>query len=150
MGKQEFLYAAPFDDDWDPRGRSLLWSGATDRGLRPLVLLPDDIQVEEYEPYFEVVHGMKSISALEGPLAPGSPPRLLFCDLAPAVGTVGHDFLAAVKDTLRMDDLNGSVLVIYSPAAGPFLDEDFDVVKGVGSALARPREHKRAELAAAH
>lgn len=52
---QSTLYSGPFSEDWIERCLSLIeWCAA---GETPLVLLPTDIQLEDYAPHHSVFYG---------------------------------------------------------------------------------------------
>lgn len=115
MFARKLLFTAPFDDDWDGFAQGILESAVAVTGLSPVILLPDDIQLEEYEPRYEVVHADRAVMALSEFTEPGAPPRLLFCDFSPTLWPDDMGLLPAVNEVLRQGWSSKSVLVVCTP-----------------------------------
>lgn len=117
---QTFLYSGLFDDHWEERCLQAIRSHCSSSGTLPLVLLPDDIQQDEYSPHFELLHGRAGIAALaallEGEVDAAG--RLIFVDLAPGA-LPGDDMVSLL---LRHLDLprDGLTLVVAAPDPTPF------------------------------
>lgn len=116
---RQALYSAPFNEDWDNSTLDLLDEAVAATGLRPLVLLPNDIQIEEYEHRWEVKFGAEACRALEALGEPGACARLVLCDFAPSVSSGDSGLLPALNAVLAEGWPKDSALVVCIPQTVP-------------------------------
>lgn len=109
--------------DWVEDNVAILDDLAAKTRLLPIVLLPDDILAEDYEPRFEVHHGdaacrmLTQLSAIEGSTSPSqSPlPRLIFIDFTPTLFADDKGLLTTLNETLRVGIPEHLKLAVVAP-----------------------------------
>lgn len=126
MGGHTWLHQAAFDGDWFRFAYSLL--EIPDDGEAPLVLLPDDIQFDDYAPYFDTKFGREAVEWIESVDRLKRPPRIVLCDLSPYVTEDWNPIGPHVEHVARAGGIEGSLLVIYTPTIDLFDLEVFDCV----------------------
>lgn len=121
------LRVAPFDERWIDSAFHVIEAAASETGLVPLVLLPDDIQRDEYETRFETVHAGEACVLLEALATPGAEARLIFCDLSPFVVPDDAGVLAVMlRRMLRRGWELPSHLIVCTPQTDAIPAECFD------------------------
>lgn len=98
------LFTEPFDRFWELRCRSILDTVVDVCALKPLVLLPDDVQFDQYEHVYDTLYGSAALSALnsltDGREAP-APDRFIFIDLEPVMLPLYTEFDASLHRLLH-------------------------------------------------
>ncbi|WP_200332190.1 hypothetical protein [Leucobacter sp. L43] len=98
------LFQGAFDRLWELRCRSILETVIDLRALEPLVLLPDDIQLDHYGSLYETIYGdaaldvLASLTTGETESARG---RFLFIDLEPVMLPLCTEFDVALHRLLH-------------------------------------------------
>ncbi|MEJ6489729.1 hypothetical protein PQI23_08340 [Leucobacter sp. USCH14] len=104
------LFQGAFDQLWEQRCLSILEDVVNQLGYEPLVLLPDDIQLDHYESQHETVYGSAAMELLDS-LADGRSSdlgnRFVFIDLEPVMLPLCTEFDLALHRLLhaRVPDL---------------------------------------------
>ena len=122
------LCVGPFSDDWAERTRRIIehYSKVTHR--QALVLLPHDIQREEYAPDYAVVHGDEADDTLLTFLTEAAPtsPYFLFIDLSPEP-RIDDDCLLRTLNLMLADYRpKNSLVVVCAPVSTPLNPAAFD------------------------
>ena len=110
------LVSGAFLEDWVERSLALIEHYAGASGLEPLVLLPHDIQCEDYAPLYEVYYAGVAEAALERFFYPGCVPRLVFIDFAPEIHPGDECLLAQVNARLGAEWPAHSMIVVHAPS----------------------------------
>lgn len=123
-----FLYSGPFQDNWAESCLAMLEKHSASCGEAPLILLPTDIQLDDYAPFFRVAHGHAADRALRLLLEGGSSHtgRLIFIDLAPEARPCDGLLIPALLENLASlpEDLT---LVVAVPDPTPLPATLFDL-----------------------
>ena len=116
-----FLYSGAFSEDWTDRCLAALRNHAGETSLTPIVLLPHDIQLDDYAPSFEVLHGEPADEKLRQLLESGSPSgeQPVFIDLAPDALPGDELFIPLLRERLRTWPVH-LILVVAAPEPVPF------------------------------
>lgn len=122
------LFTSEFDDDWIPRSLRIIARYSSHYDLKPLVLLPHDIQLEDYEPFFEVMVARAAERALADLLDEecDGEPRLVVIDLAPEPYLDDFSEWPSFHRALRDGVPAHSMLVVESPETEYLSAEQFD------------------------
>ncbi len=98
------LFQGVFDRLWELRCRSILEAVIDLRALEPLVLLPDDIQLDHYGSLYETLYGAAALNVLAS-LTTGETEttrgRFLFIDLEPVMLPLCTEFDVALHRLLH-------------------------------------------------
>ncbi|MEV8337535.1 hypothetical protein [Leucobacter sp. NPDC077196] len=98
------LFNGAFDRLWEQRCRSILETVVDACALEPLVLLPDDIQLDHYENYYETLYGSAALEVMDS-LADGRDSnargRFIFVDLEPVMLPFCTEFDASLHRLLH-------------------------------------------------
>jgi len=132
---QKILYTGEFLDQWTDDCLRILSASTADPWCRPVVLLPNDIQAEDYAPYCEVRVGFEASRALEHLTHRDVPIGLncIFIDFAPDLFP-DHDILLPVLNAcLQGDWLQHLALVVFSPSLAGLHVEGFDALRRLPS-----------------
>ncbi|SDQ50331.1 hypothetical protein [Leucobacter chromiiresistens] len=126
---RRMLFAREFDENWSVRCISILETSIRLTGREPLVLLPDDVQLEEYDLAYDVRHGEAAIAALdalaEGRVG-GSPDRFVLVDLAPVLIATAPRFLSALQRLLATELPHSVALAVVTSHPGELDASRFD------------------------
>lgn len=112
-----FLFTGPFRESWTRNSLDVL-TRFTAGARRPVVLLPTDIQMEDYAPRYRVRFGPDARGALERLLRNDDPsgPNLVLIDFAPEL-TPDHDVLLPTLNAgLQAGWPDHLTLVVLSPS----------------------------------
>ncbi|QBE49902.1 hypothetical protein [Leucobacter triazinivorans] len=124
----KFLFTGDFLDRWTEDALRILSMFARDPVHRPLVLLPHDIQVEDYEHVGRVRCGHDASRALEQ-LVTGNGSResdLVLIDLAPDPCPEIDPLVPVLNAHLRGDWPRGLTLLVLSPTTEGLHVDGFD------------------------
>ncbi|MFI8595651.1 hypothetical protein ACIGCK_14620 [Microbacterium sp. NPDC078428] len=113
---RRYLFTGEFVDDWVERSHDIIERFAVWSDLTPLVLLPHDIQREDFEESFETRFAADADRDLTGFLSSGEQanPCLLYVDFAP--GAYGDERLILALNTLVDRPWpTHSVLLVHAP-----------------------------------
>lgn len=135
------LFRRAFDDDWTADALGLLDALSTSCRTRPIVLLPDDIQAEDYLPKYEVKFGSQAdrvLSELASATAGPDPdaPNLIFIDLAPDLIPGPDMFLSTLNHLLQAGWPKHLALVVVSPVTDGLHVEGFTEIATLPCATA--------------
>lgn len=125
---RRMLVTGSFLESWPYDCRSVIQLLSERQGLKPIVVLPDDILVEDYAPYFDVVHGGNADSLLQlaAELDRLFAPVLICIDLAPNSELCPAPFLQLLNDCLHDAWAKRSRLVVFAPSSVRLLAAAFD------------------------
>lgn len=109
------LFRGAFVDDWCELTRHQIDVFARGSGLRPLVLLPDDVQIDDYRPFYDVIVGDAAGVTLRACAeARTGEARLLCVDLAPPIEWRSSRFMALLYEALHVGLTSDAVLLVFS------------------------------------
>lgn len=128
---RSLLISGPEIEAWAEQCRAMIDFYADASGLSPLMLLPDDIQLEDYEPFYEVVWGDEAGRVLGshcGVTAMGEAPgaRLVCIDLFPALFPEPEWIMAALTRIRSQGGVTGSCLLVFTTSPSEALAALFD------------------------
>lgn len=132
-GSGTFLIKSRFTDNWCNDARWLLGRVADAIQLRPVVLLPTDIQLDEYVGDCETVFGVEAnnrLRSLSGLSWKGAP-VFYFVDLAPDPFPDHTGFVGLLNAALENGLGEGAVMVVYSPSMQELAVQAFDQAFGI-------------------
>jgi len=130
------LYSGPFGEDWTARCLSILRSRRHSAAPHPLILLPTDIQREDYEGHFEVLHGEEadrmlraclgaSVAAAASEGCDSTARRTVFIDFSPDV--LPEDAVLLPLLLARLSNWPRALpVIVAAPDPVPFADGLFD------------------------
>ena len=134
---RSLLYSGRFTDSWDVKVRSTIDSLAEESGLKPLVLLPDEIMVEDYSPFYEVYcasEAEEKLHALGDPQLHNAP-RLICIDVG-LDQACGYLALTSLMNQIpRYGVPQGSELVVFTDSTRNIVEEVFDIHIPLGQTL---------------
>lgn len=124
---RRIIASGPFLEDWINHSLALIDTFRQRDSLEPLVLLPDDIQQEDYEPFFETLCGEAAEQALNRLSSEGQDhqARLIFIDFAPQVLPGDRGLLDVVNALSETNWPQHSLLVVHAPSAEAFAQRAF-------------------------
>lgn len=127
-GPGRMLVTGSFLESWPNDCRNVIQLLSERQGLKPIVVLPDDILVEDYAPYFDVVHGQNGERFLQlaTELDRLFAPVLICIDLAPNSELCPAPFLQLLNDCLHDAWTKRSRLVVFAPSPARPLAAAFD------------------------
>lgn len=122
------LCTGRFTDLWDFEVRSVIDSLTKECGLAPLLLLPTDIMLEDYEPFYEVYCSHEADEKLESLINPqqSQEPRLICIDIGLDQGFGLSTYTAFLNRVSTQGSPNGSHLVVFTDSAIGVIPELFD------------------------
>ncbi|KTR85759.1 hypothetical protein [Leucobacter chromiiresistens] len=136
---RRMLFGREFDENWSVRCTSILETAIRLTGREPLVLLPDDVQLEEYDLAYDVRHGEAAIAALDA-LAEsrfaGAPERFVLVDLAPVLIATAPRFLSALQRLLSTELPESVVVAVVTSHPGKLDALPFDWSSSLADAAA--------------
>lgn len=126
---RRMLVTGSFLESWPNDCRNVIQLLSEQQDLNPIVVLPDDILVEDYAPYFDVVHGdnAERFLQLATELDRLFEPALICIDLAPRSELCPTPFLQLLNDCLHDAWPKRSRLVVFAPSPARLLATAFDL-----------------------
>lgn len=125
---RKYLFTGPFADRWTDDSLGIFSMFSADPDCRPLVLLPNDIQLEDYAPRYEVRFGFDASRTLARLMHREHPydPDLVLIDFAPALFPDHDALLPTLNDCLLGDWPRRLTLVVLSPSTSGLRTSGFD------------------------
>lgn len=125
---RKFLFTGPFRDRWTDDAHHILSMFSGEPSCRPLVLLPHDIQLEDYAQLCPVRFGRDASRALELLVGGGDPPDadLVLIDFSPAPCPEIDLLLPALNASLRRAWPPRLSLIVLAPTEEGLHIDGFD------------------------
>lgn len=132
------VFTAPFDEEWTREVRELVRALAPGRRVR--VLLPDDIQMEDYAPDYEVIYGPAAAAALRDEMSrtEAGEPTLLVVDFAPRLWPDDDALLPELNDALARTWPPHLSLAVITPNDTGLEVDQFDECLEMSTVSVRP------------
>ena len=131
------VFTAPFDEEWTREAQELVRVLA--KGRRVRILLPDDIQMEDYAPAYEVTYGLAAAGVLrdETTRTEAGEPTLLVVDFAPQLWPDDDALLPELNAALAREWPPHLSLAVITPNHTGLEVDRFDACLELSTAFTR-------------